>query len=64
MVLRDNTDSKIIESWNVSGTGSLNVKKSASAIKGHSYTLSFTGTVKTSGGQLEQIRISMDKRFN
>ena len=64
MVLYDITSKRNISSWNLSGTGSLNSKQTAVASKGHSYRLTFNGTVKTAKGLSEPISISQEKTFN
>ena len=60
----DITSKRNISSWNLSGTGSLNSKQTAVASKGHSYRLTFNGTVKTAKGLSEPISISQEKTFN
>lgn len=63
MVLYDMTSKRNIASWNLSGTGSLNSRQITSVSKGHSYRLTFNGTVRTAKGLSEPISISQEKTF-
>ncbi len=63
MKLRDLTADSDVANWVVTGKGAMRASKTAKAVKGHSYRLTFTGTVKTAKGQKEQVSVSTEKTY-
>ena len=65
LTLYDETSSKNVASWNVSSTSVVcSTSKDVAVTKGHSYKLSFTGTVKNSSNITEQVSCSTSKKCN
>lgn len=62
IILKDNTTNKNIASWNVKHNGSSYYgAKSVNVKSGHTYTLSFTGTVHNTSGQSENVSNSVTR---
>lgn len=65
LTLVDETSNRNVASWNVSSTSVVcSTSKNVAVTKGHSYKLSFAGTVKNTSNITEQVSSSTSKKCN